>query len=57
MTFGRMLGLVIVFAMISVPLWAIIAPWALQVPRIGKPLAIALTVLAAAWIAYGTVMA
>lgn len=55
--FGQMLGIVMVFTMVLVPAWAIIMPWASQVPRIGKPLSVALIILAAAWVAYGTVMA
>lgn len=56
MTFGQLLGLIVVFAMVLVPAYAIIMPWASQVPRIGKPLSAFLIILAAAWVTYGVVM-
>lgn len=57
MTIGQLLGVLVVFAMVSLPAFVVIMPWAAQVPKIGKPLSSALIIVAAAWIAYGTVMA
>lgn len=54
---GKLIGLIVVFLMVLVPAWAIIMPWASQVPKIGKPLSTALIVIASAFIAYGAVMA
>ena len=45
MALGQMLGEVAVFAMVLVPVWAIIMPWALQVRRIGKPLSAGLVIV------------